>query len=93
MRSQYTSIARLLMQPRLTAVRHRLVERLEAGESFRPVGHARFQILVEPPVAFAPGLGLPLAELLREVFTHERMGVHGGVSLRWIEPSPRGAGA
>jgi len=69
---------RFLIQPRLAPVRHRVVERLKAGESFRPVGHARLQVLVEPPVALAPGLRLPLAKLLREVLAQERVGIDRG---------------
>lgn len=59
-----------LIHARLTAVGHRLVERLEAGKSFRPVRHARFQVLVEPPVRSAPRLRILRAEFFREVLAY-----------------------
>ncbi len=69
--------ARLLLQTRQAAVGHRLVEGLQAGQPVRVVGHAGLEVLVEPPVAFAPGFGLALAQGLGQVLAHQRVGVDG----------------
>jgi hypothetical protein len=41
------------------------------------VGYAGFEVLVEPPVAFVPGVGLALAQGLGQVLAHQRVSVDG----------------
>lgn len=65
------------MRPGLTAVRYRLVERLQAAESFRPVRHACLQVLVEALVGSAPRLKILRAELFSEVCSDERVSIQG----------------
>ena len=56
MRSQYP-IERLLIQPRPTAMHHRLIKRLRFSQAFGVMRHAVFELLVQPAVAFLPGPG------------------------------------
>ena len=55
-------VTRLLLQPRLAAVGHGLVERLEVFErGLVAFLRGRAEVFVEPPVRGAPGFGLLLA--------------------------------
>ena len=67
-------VTRLLLQPRLAAVGHGLVERLEVFErGLVAFLRGRAEVFVEPPVGRAPGVGLLRAQLPGEVFAQERM--------------------
>ena len=67
-------VTRLLLQPRLAAVGHGLVERLEVFErGLVLVLRGRAEVFVEPPVGRAPGVGLLRAQLPGEVFAQQRM--------------------
>ena len=59
MRREVNLVTRLLLQPRLAAVGHGLVERLEVFErGLVAFLRGRAEVFVEPPVGRAPGVGL-----------------------------------
>ena len=69
-------IPRILLQSRLAAVGHGLVERLEVFErGLGSVRRCRAEVFVEPLVGSAPGAGLSRAQLLGEVFAQQRMSI------------------
>ena len=83
-------VTRLLLQPRLAAVGHGLVERLEVFErGLVAFLRGRAEVFVEPPVGGAPGLGLLRAELPGEVFAQQRMGIEASERRRTASPVHR----
>ena len=82
-------VTRLLLQPRLAAVGHGLVERLEVFErGLVAFLRGRAEVFVEPPVGRAPGVGLLRAQLPGEVFAQQRMRIERDRARRMRRDSP-----
>ena len=67
-------VASLRITASSTAVGDRLVQRFESGVTRGPVGNPVAKMLVKPPVALTPRLGLLGPNLPCEVIPHQRMG-------------------